>query len=164
MDKQLTCGNNRGNLHSMWRTWHQYTAVPVVPRKRLELILGWRQIVLGLVVDTNRLTVRICNNYLKQVRKLLKCKWHSNRKFLWVSKLQKAHRQNRTNWWGCPMDLQADVTLVHLLGLFPKKQWGILERKLQWVYMAYQPNQKKAIYCEQWNPTKRGVLCNEKGS
>ena len=50
--------------------------------KWLELILGWRQIVLGLVVDTNRLTVGICNDYLKQVHELLKCKWHAIRNFL----------------------------------------------------------------------------------
>ena len=57
--------------------------------KWLELILGWRQIVLGLVVDTNRLTVGICDDYLKQVCELPKCKWHPNRKFFQVSELQK---------------------------------------------------------------------------
>ncbi len=53
---------------------------PLSLDKWLELILGWCQIVLGLVVDLNRLTVGICNNYLKQVCELLKCKRHPNRK------------------------------------------------------------------------------------
>ena len=55
---------------------------PLSLEKWLELILGWRQIVLGLVVDTNRLTVGICNDCLKQVHELLKCKWHAIRNFL----------------------------------------------------------------------------------
>ena len=62
---------------------------PLSLEKWLELILGWGQIILGLVVDSNRLTVGITDEYLKQVRELLDCKWHSNRKYFRVSELQK---------------------------------------------------------------------------
>jgi hypothetical protein len=61
---------------------------PLSLEKWLELILGWRQIILGLVVDSNRLTVGITDEYLKQVRELLKCKWQ-HRKYFRVSELQK---------------------------------------------------------------------------
>ena len=57
--------------------------------KWLELILGWHQTILGLVVDSNRLTVGISDEYLKQVCELLKCKWNPNRKYFRVSELQK---------------------------------------------------------------------------
>ena len=62
---------------------------PLSLEKWLELILGWRQIILGLVVDSNRLTVGITDEYLKQVRELLDCKWHPNIKYFRVSELQK---------------------------------------------------------------------------
>ncbi len=45
---------------------------PLSLEKWFELILGWRQTILGLVVDSNRLTAEIGNNYLKQVHELLK--------------------------------------------------------------------------------------------
>jgi len=62
---------------------------PLSLEKWLELILGWRQIILGLVFDSNILTVGNTDEYLKQVRELLDCKWHSNRKYFRVSELQK---------------------------------------------------------------------------
>ena len=62
---------------------------PLSLEKWLELILGWGQIILGLVVDSNRLTVGITDEYLKQVCELLDCKWHPNRKYFRVSELQK---------------------------------------------------------------------------
>ncbi len=42
-----------------------------------ELIVGPIQVVLGLVVDTNRMTVGITDEYLNQVWTLLK-QWHRN--------------------------------------------------------------------------------------
>ncbi len=62
---------------------------PLLLKKWFKLVLGWCQNILGLVVDSNRLTVRICDDYLKQVCKLLNCKWHPDRKSFRVSKLQK---------------------------------------------------------------------------
>jgi hypothetical protein len=62
---------------------------PLSLEKWLELILGWRQTVLGLIVDSHKLTVGISDEYLKQVRELLKIKWHPKRKFFRVSELQK---------------------------------------------------------------------------
>ena len=40
---------------------------PLSLKKQLKLILGWRQTILGLVVDSNRLTVGSSDEYLKQV-------------------------------------------------------------------------------------------------
>jgi hypothetical protein len=62
---------------------------PLSLEKWLELILGWRQTVLGLIVDSHKLTVGISDEYLEQVRELLKLKWHPNRKFFRVRELQK---------------------------------------------------------------------------
>jgi hypothetical protein len=40
---------------------------PLSMEKWLELIVGPRQIVLGLVVDTNKMTVGITEDYIQQV-------------------------------------------------------------------------------------------------
>jgi hypothetical protein len=70
--------------------------------KWLELILGWHQTILGLVVDSNRLTVGISDEYLKQVCELLKCKWNPNRKYFRVSELQKLIGKLRQIGKGAP--------------------------------------------------------------
>ncbi len=89
--------------------------------KWLELILGWRQTILGLVIDSNRLTVGICNDYLKQVRKLLKCKWHPNRKFFRVSKLQKLIGKLGQIGEGAPWIYKLMLHLYTSLAFFPKE-------------------------------------------
>jgi hypothetical protein len=50
---------------------------PLSLEKWDKLIVGSRQIVLGLVVDTNKMTVGITDNYLDQVRGLLN-QWDRN--------------------------------------------------------------------------------------
>ncbi len=45
-----------------------------------ELVIGPRQIGLGLIIDTNWLTVAIPLKYLKEVRNLLDSTWHPNRR------------------------------------------------------------------------------------
>ncbi len=52
---------------------------PLSMEKWLELIVGPKQIVLGLVVDTNKMTVGITEDYIQQVRTLLDL-WDPNQK------------------------------------------------------------------------------------
>jgi hypothetical protein len=52
------------------------------------LIVGPRQIVLGLVVDTTKMTVGITPEYLQQVRDLLS-NWDSKKRFFKVGDMQK---------------------------------------------------------------------------
>ncbi len=61
---------------------------PLSLEKWHELIVGPRQIVLGLVIDTNKMTVGITNNYITKVRNLLAL-WDSNQRFFNVSDMQK---------------------------------------------------------------------------
>ena len=51
---------------------------PLSLEKWFELIVGPRQIVLGLVVDTNTMTVGITDEYIERVRELLKL-WDPDR-------------------------------------------------------------------------------------
>ncbi len=53
---------------------------PLSLKKWHKLIVGPRQIVLGLVVDTTKMTVGIMPEYLQQVRDLLS-NWDSNKRF-----------------------------------------------------------------------------------
>jgi hypothetical protein len=61
---------------------------PLSLEKWLELIVGPKQIVLGLVVDMSKMTVGITDEYLDQVRLLLS-QWDRNRRFFKVHNMQK---------------------------------------------------------------------------
>jgi hypothetical protein len=61
---------------------------PLSLKKWHELIVGPRQIVLGLVIDTNTMKVGIMKEYIEQVRVLLD-DWDPNRRFFKVNNMQK---------------------------------------------------------------------------
>ena len=56
--------------------------------KWFELIVGLRQIVLGLLVDTDKMTVSLTDKYIQQVRKLLDL-WDPNQRIFKVGDMQK---------------------------------------------------------------------------
>ena len=56
--------------------------------KWFELIVGLRQIVLGLLVDTDKMTVSLTDKYIQQVRKLLDL-WDPNQRTFKVGDMQK---------------------------------------------------------------------------
>ena len=62
---------------------------PLSLEKWGELIVGPRQIILGLVVDTNEMTVRMSDEYLSEVQVLITEKWNCKRKFFCVNDMQK---------------------------------------------------------------------------
>jgi hypothetical protein len=62
---------------------------PLAMDKWLELVLGPKQTMLGLIIDTNRLTVAIPSKYLQEVLKLHNSTWHPNRRCFRVSEAQK---------------------------------------------------------------------------
>ena len=61
---------------------------PLSLEKWFELIVGPRQIVLGLVVDTNKMTVGMTDEYIQQCRDLLNL-WDQDRRFFKVGDMQK---------------------------------------------------------------------------
>ena len=60
---------------------------PLSLKKWHKLIVGPRQIVLGLVVDTNKMTVGITNEYIKKIQVLLGL-WDPNKRFFKVNDMQ----------------------------------------------------------------------------
>ncbi len=52
---------------------------PLAMDKWLELVISPKQTMLGLIIDTNRLTVSIPPKYLQEVLELLNSTWHPNR-------------------------------------------------------------------------------------
>ncbi len=46
--------------------------------KWLELVIGPKQTMLGLITNTNRLTIAIPAKYLQEVLNLLNSTWHPN--------------------------------------------------------------------------------------
>jgi hypothetical protein len=62
---------------------------PLAMDKWNELVMGPRQIGLGLIIDTNWLTVAIPIKYLTEVFALLDSTWHPNRRRFKVSEAQK---------------------------------------------------------------------------
>jgi hypothetical protein len=62
---------------------------PLSLEKWMELVVGLIQTVLGLTVDTNRLTVGITREYQNQVKGLLDEKWPISRRIFKVANIQK---------------------------------------------------------------------------
>jgi hypothetical protein len=62
---------------------------PLAMDKWLELVIGPKQTMLGLIIDTNRLTVPIPPKILQEVLELLNPTWHPNRRRFKVSEAQK---------------------------------------------------------------------------
>ena len=62
---------------------------PLVMDKWNKLVIGPRQVGLGLFIDTNRLIVTIPIKYLTEVCSLLDSTWHPNCRCFKVSKAQK---------------------------------------------------------------------------
>ena len=61
---------------------------PVALDKWISLIISPRQVMLGLVIDTNALTVGIPEEYIQEVRLLLHTTWHVHRKRFTVKEAQ----------------------------------------------------------------------------
>ena len=66
---------------------------PLSLEKWGELIVGPRQIILGLVVDTNEMTVRMSDEYLSEVQSLITEKRNCKRKFFRINDMQKLVRK-----------------------------------------------------------------------
>jgi hypothetical protein len=62
---------------------------PLAIDKWIELVIGPKQTMLGLIIDTNRLTIKIPAKYLKEVLDLLNSTWHPNQHCFKVSEAQK---------------------------------------------------------------------------
>ena len=55
----------------------------------MDLVISPRQTVLGLIIDTNRLTISIPSKYRTAVFELLESTWHPHRRRFKVSEAQK---------------------------------------------------------------------------
>jgi hypothetical protein len=62
---------------------------PLAMDKWLGLVIGPKQTMLGLIIDTNRLTVAILPKYLQEVLEMLNSTWHPNQRCFKVSESQK---------------------------------------------------------------------------
>jgi hypothetical protein len=51
---------------------------PLAMDKWLELVIGPKQTMLGLIINTNRITIAIPPKYLQEVLDLLNSTWHPN--------------------------------------------------------------------------------------
>jgi hypothetical protein len=76
---------------------------PLATDKWLELVIGPKQTMLGLIIDTNRLTIAIPAKYLQEDLNLLNSTWHPNQPCFKVSEAQKltgklAHLAKGANW------------------------------------------------------------------
>ena len=61
---------------------------PLSLEKWFQLVVGPRQIILGLVIDTNKMTVGMIDEYIQQCRDLLNL-WDKDQRFLKVGNMQK---------------------------------------------------------------------------
>jgi hypothetical protein len=76
---------------------------PLAMDKWLKLVIGPKQTMLGLIINTNRLTVAIPPKYLQEVLVLLNSTWHPNQRRFKESETQKltgklAHLAKGADW------------------------------------------------------------------
>jgi hypothetical protein len=100
---------------------------PLLMEKWLELIVGPKQIVLGLVVDTNKMTVGITGDYIQQVRALLNL-WDPNHRTFWVNKMQKLVGKLACLGEGAPRILKLMSHLYTSLAFALKSNTELLEK------------------------------------
>ncbi len=91
------------------------------------MITGPRQIVLGLVIDTNTMTVSITEEYIKQVQVLLD-DWDPNRRFFKVNKMQKLVGTLARLGEGAPWIFELMLHLYTSLAFALKSNTELLER------------------------------------
>ncbi len=65
---------------------------PLAMDKWLQLVVRPVQTMIGLVIDSNKLTVAIRPHYVAEVRELLDTTWHVGHKSFTVNKAQKTYR------------------------------------------------------------------------
>ncbi len=97
---------------------------PLAMDKWLELVIGPKQTILGLIIDTNRLTVAIPAKYLHKVLDLLNSTWHLNWHHFKVSEAQKltgklAFLAKEANW---VFHLLSHLYLLIAYALFENKR------------------------------------------
>jgi hypothetical protein len=80
--------------------------------KWLELVIGPKQTMLGLIIDTNRLTVAIPAKYLQEVLGLLNSTWHPNQRCFKLSEAQKLARKTSTSCRGSKLGLPSAFPFV----------------------------------------------------
>ncbi len=100
---------------------------PLSLKKWHKLITGPRQIVLGLVIDTNTMTVGITEEYIKQVRALLD-DWDPNRRFFKVNNMQKLVGKLARLGEGAPLIFKLMSHLYTSLVFALKSNTELLER------------------------------------
>ncbi len=100
---------------------------PLSLKKWDELIVGPRQIVLGLVVDKNKMTVGITDDYLDQVRGLLN-QWDKNRRMFKVNDMQKLMGKSARLGEGAPWIFKLMTHLYTSLAFALKNNTELLEK------------------------------------
>ena len=86
---ETACCNNRSNFCCVRSSKHRVHQCSLSIKKREQLMIGRIQTVLGLTVDTNKLTVAITQEYWDQVKELLMLHWPISRRIFKVSDIQK---------------------------------------------------------------------------
>jgi hypothetical protein len=92
-----------------------------------ELIVGPRQIVLGLVIDTYTMTVGILDNYINKVRDLLSS-WDPKKRFFKVNDMQKLVRKLARLGEGAPWISKLMSYLYTSLAFALKSNTELLEK------------------------------------
>jgi len=118
---------------------------PLSLKKWEELVVCSVQTVLGLTVNTNKLTVGITPEYRKQVRDILTEVWPGSRRIFKVADMQKLIGKNGTSWRRCPMDLQDHVAYLNISCLCFKAEQIVTTGMLDKIPRYYNQNREEAI-------------------
>ena len=75
---------------------------PLSLKKWFKLLVGSRQIILGLIVDTNKMMVSITDKYIERVQEQLKL-WDPDWRFFKVNKIAETYWETCSTRRRCPL-------------------------------------------------------------
>jgi hypothetical protein len=124
--------------------------------------MGPKQIILGLVVDTNKMMVGMTDEYIQQCCDLLNL-WDQNRRFFKVSNMQKLVGKRTRLGEGAPWIYKLMSHLYTSLGLALKSNAKLLEKNLKRIPRICQSNHDQDLLGQIVGPLAPRQLRHEAG-
>jgi hypothetical protein len=129
-----------------------------------ELIIVPCQIILGLVIDTNEMTVRISDEYLDEVWTLINMKWNQKKRFFRVNEMQKLVGKLAPLGEAAPWIYKLMSHLYTSLAFALGKNEEFPTKSLPGFRFHCAQIEKKQFNIDYSISTEGSLLCNEAGS
>jgi hypothetical protein len=137
---------------------------PLAMDKWRDLVIGPRQTVLGLIIDTNRLTVSIPLKYRTEVLALLESTWHQYRRRFKVSEAQEVNWQVGTLGRRCKLGISPLIPFVLIDRIRIIREQEAPIRDLSGIPRHDIHHASKQVCCHMQGSRSAHIICHETGS